>query len=186
MTVLVAAMVLLAVLCLFDLVLTFGVIRRLREHTGHLEFLLNGGVGADTVRAALPRPGSTVSEFEAVTTAGQTITRDFFTGPTVVAVFTNHCETCRERLPSFVEYAKNTHGSGVLVLLQAEEGHETTDAMLAELEAVGPVVLEITQGSLGRALNVSIFPAFCLIDAGGVIRAAEIALDDLPLAAARS
>ncbi len=96
MAILIAAVVVVGGLCLLDLLLTFGVIRRLREHTR----MLTAAAGPAQI------VGLAVGESPEPFTA-ETISGDVVTGPTglrVIAFFSSWCSVCPERVPPFVEY----------------------------------------------------------------------------------
>ncbi|MFR9780124.1 hypothetical protein ACL02O_29220 [Micromonospora sp. MS34] len=72
MTYLVTALVVVAALCLFNLLLSFGMIRRLRQHTELLNRPLHEPAERDLVRPV----GSTVGEFATTTVDGEPVSRD--------------------------------------------------------------------------------------------------------------
>src|SRR5690349_19483902 len=91
-----AVAVLAGALCLLNLVLTLGVVRRLREHAVLL---------AKLQPAAAPNPmlavGEQVGSFETVTVDGHPVSRDALDGPTLLGIFSPNCSACAERLPKF-------------------------------------------------------------------------------------
>jgi len=72
----ITAVLLVGALCALNLVLTLGVIKRLREHTD----LLAAGSNAPTIGI-----GQEVGEFSARTVDGETVSPDLLSGETVVA-----------------------------------------------------------------------------------------------------
>lgn len=170
---LIAFVAVVGVLCAVDLVLSVGIIRRLREHSEALAALRRGpGVMAPA--------GSAVGPFTAVTTDGETVSDDTLTGtPTLVGVFSPGCPACAERMPSFVDAAKNRAGgrSSVLAVLAGRE--EDVAAERAALEPVARVVIDGSGGGLTRALSVSGFPAFALVDASRTILASGTSMEGL-------
>lgn len=179
---LVAAVVVVGLLCLLDLLLTFGVIRRLREHTTHLEKLLDGA------RLGLRAPGERVDDFAATTTDGEPVSRGLLSGETVVAFFSPACGPCKEKAPAFAEQvrARSLDRQQVLAVV-AEDGADGEDegaAMARALAAAGRVVRDGTgERSVAAAFGVSAFPAYCLVDAEGVIRVVGPDLERLLVAA---
>ncbi|MGW9212989.1 TlpA family protein disulfide reductase [Embleya sp. NPDC055664] len=157
---LIAAVVVLTVLCLLNLLLTFGIVRKLRAQR-------------DDSRpgpAALALPvGSTAPNFSAVTTTGETITRDGL-GETLFGFFSPNCPACTERLPRFVEAARRESGREVLAVLHGDDA--ATRAQAAALRDVARVVVEASpDGPLGTAFAITGYPAFGLIDAHGTVTA---------------
>lgn len=173
---LVALLVVVGAVAVLNLLLTVGVIRRLREHTQRLSTL-----GAAPV-AAMLAAGQRVGAFAATTTDGEPVTRDLLSGPTLVGVFTPGCGACEERLPDFLTRARDFPGGRAQVLaVVAGEAGETT-AYRDRLTGAARVVVEPPAGGpLATALEVSAFPAFGLLDADGVVVASGLRPDDLPV-----
>ncbi|MFJ3229745.1 hypothetical protein [Streptomyces sp. NPDC086787] len=160
---LVTAVVLLAVLCLLNLLLTFGVIRKLRAQAAEK---------ADRVADGLIIPaGSTVAAFSAVTTDGERISRESL-GETMLGFFTPGCQACKERLPLFVDQARTiTRETGRSVLAVVHGTEEETREQVAALSEVAHVVVEAGDGPLGEAFEVTGYPVFGLISADGTLSA---------------
>src|SRR5438270_353683 len=89
----VAALVLLGLLCLLNLLLTVGILRRMRAQPA---------TGAGTPFAL--RPGSAIGEFAATTTDGEPLTAATLDG--TVAFFSADCPACHDTLPDFLAYAR--------------------------------------------------------------------------------
>ena len=106
MPILIAAVVVVGCLCLLNLLLTFGVIRRLREHTSMLT-----GVGGSEPPPIGLAAGKPPGAFSAVATSGEEVSGA--AGLEVVAFFSSWCSICPERVPPFVEYLSGHHiGAG--------------------------------------------------------------------------
>jgi thiol-disulfide isomerase/thioredoxin len=188
MSVLTAAVLVVGLASAFNLLLTFGVIRRLREHsellgskTGAPEF--TGPPG--TVRGSGPGPavGTTVESFTARTVDDVQITRDSLVDGTLVGFFNHGCEPCAQLLPEFVAYAAQRPGGRQRVLAvvstQPESDHAEVRAIVAQLGAVAQV-LDGPQGeTVTTAFGVRGWPALVEIDAGGTVTAAEPTLTNL-------
>ncbi|SEL43193.1 TlpA disulfide reductase family protein [Nonomuraea pusilla] len=168
---LVAAVIVLGLLCLVNLVLTLAVIRRLRVHTLRLAEL------GPATRAPLVQPGTRLGDFSATAVEGETVSRAFFSGPSVVAVFSTECASCHERLPEFTSYLAETRPERVLAVVTGDPGE--AGRFTRELTAA-TVVLEPMGGPVSRALQVSQFPSFYLVDGDGVVVAADTAPGRLP------
>jgi hypothetical protein len=168
-----AALILVGAICLLDLILTLGVIRRLREHTTHLETLLRAGAGAPAA-SGLPAVGGTVGEFAARTLDGEDLSRRSLSGETLVAFFSPGCKPCLEKLPGFLDHAARRIGGRRLVLAIVAGGDAAGAEMAETLSPVARVVVEDGyDGPVARAFGVREYPAFCLVDSEGTIVAAE-------------
>lgn len=174
MAVMWAAIVLVGAVCALDLVLTLGVVRRLKEHTAHLEGLLRAGP-AGAFPGGLPAVGATVGEFTATTLDGEEIGRSSLSGETLVAFFSSGCAPCVEKLPGFLAHARERIGGRRLILAVVAPGEQAETAkMTAELRQVATVVVdENYAGGVARAFSVTEYPAFCLVDSEGTVLAVE-------------
>jgi thiol-disulfide isomerase/thioredoxin len=172
--VLIGAVILVGTIGLLDLVLTVGVIRRLREHTA----LLSGPRGGLTPFTEL---GQEIGEFSTSTVNGQPLDRDELSSETLVGFFTPQCTPCKERIGGFVEYARSVPGGPARVLAAViGDGDEAAD-MVSLLRPVANVVLERRGGPLAEAFQVRAYPTVVKVAAGGdgrvVVVDNEVALD---------
>lgn len=161
----VAALVLVGALAALNLIFTFGVIRRLREHEAALG---RRGPGHDDHPVMLA-PGATVGDFAASTVDGEPVSRELLAGTTLVGFVSPSCPACHERLPQFVELAR-THAGGrgqVLAVVVAPDGDEGAATIVAQLDAVARVVREPDRGPLVTAFGVEGYPAFALVGPHG-------------------
>jgi hypothetical protein len=162
----VAAVAFLALaVCLLNLLLTLGVIRRLRAHSELLSKLSSG---------RQPHPilaeGRTVEPFEAVASTGEPLSRDGLSGRTLVGAFTPHCSACEEKLPAFVDYAKAFPGGRDQVIAVVVAPEDAADTYRARLEPVARVVVEPPMtGGVRTALSLNSFPAFGVLDESGTV-----------------
>jgi peroxiredoxin len=171
---LVAAVTVVSALTLLNLLLTYGVIRRLREH----EKLL-AGAGSPAPAVDLP-VGAPLPEFTAVTSDGRTVThQDLRTGTAWVAFFSPACTPCREQLPLFADAVRDAGQDGVLVVISRDG---TDPAALAEFGAPLPaacqVVVEDHPRQLATAFGVIGEPTFLLFK-DGTLAAREHVVDDI-------
>src|SRR4051794_30448972 len=101
---LIAAVVLLGALVVVNLVLTLGIVWRLREHADLIGKALSGEATADPDRGYfIMRAGSPLPAFSATTVDGAVAPN---TGPLLIGFFSSTCSACVQRLPGFIEYAK--------------------------------------------------------------------------------
>jgi hypothetical protein len=154
---------LIGLLCLLNLALMLGVIRRLREHSARI----SSGISAQ------PDPmlsvGEMVDEFTTTTVDGEPVSRDLLTGQTIVGFFDPDCELCHEHLPGFIAEAGASGRERALAVVRGS-GDDATE-MVALLTPAARVVTEQRRGPVARAFHVKAMPSFCRLDESHVIRA---------------
>lgn len=174
MAVLYVLVALFGALTLLNLLLTFGIIRRLRERPA---------AGPATYPGVLPS-GSLVGDFATRDLRQQPLSRADLDGRTLVGFFSPGCDACTEQLPAFVAAARSTASgprrSWAVVVGDAESASQ----YLPSLEPVARVILQNEDESLLTAFSVQAFPYFFVVDAAGRVVAGSVAVDDLPVAAA--
>ena len=183
MAVLVVSVMVLCFLCLFDLVLTLGVLRRLREHEARLEKAPDYG-SLDNLASSL-MPGSRPDPFTATTTDGGVVTLDDLVDGTVVAFMSPHCKSCVANLPSFVEHV-GVMPAGRRQVIAVVMGEEVeAKPMAARLEPVAQVVVEHMNGPLAAAFKVTAMPVIFVLKGDGMVAATSYEIDQLlgPMAA---
>ncbi|MEU6477102.1 hypothetical protein ABZ858_09450 [Streptomyces sp. NPDC047017] len=169
---LVAAVALIAVLCLLNLLLTFGVIRKLRAQAQEKD--------AKVAEGLIIPAGSPVPAFDAVTTTGERIARDDL-GETMLGFFSPGCRACEERLPLFVEQARTTaRATGRSVLAVVHGTEEEAVPQVAALSEVAHVVVESEDGPLGQIFDITGYPVFGLITSDGTLAATAFDPGRLP------
>lgn len=163
-----AAALVIAVLCMLNLTLLLGVIRRLHDHTESLSRLLGDRPPA---RSALPtgqRPGT----FHATTMHGEPVVRQELA---LVGFLSQDCRRCQERLPLFVQAARGMPEGRRQVLAVVVAGPEVVQpdnpasSHLNRLSEVAQVVVEQLDGPIAEAFHVKGFPSFCLLSPDGVV-----------------
>ncbi|MFD2417284.1 TlpA family protein disulfide reductase [Amycolatopsis pigmentata] len=155
MTVLVAAVILIGLLCGLDLLLTLGVVKRLRQHTE----LLSGGAGVvSTTDLAV---GDPVGAFQTSTVDGERLDDRTLAGTSVVAFFSPDCGPCKEKMPKFVEFAATMPRDRVLAVVAATP--EEAAPAVAALAPVARVVVEGPDGPLGAAFQVNGYPTILAV-----------------------
>jgi ATP-binding cassette subfamily B protein len=146
MSYLVAAVVLLGVLCLLNLLLTLGIVRRLRTQPGwppEQLFALS--------------PGSALGEFRVTTTTGELVTHDTVTG--LVGFFSAGCEACQDVLPRFVQRAREAGRGNVLAIVGGSDG----EAVQALAPVAQIVLAGLDGGPVARAFQNTWTPALYLV-----------------------
>ena len=163
----VAALVLVGALALFNLILTFGVIRRLRAQA---DLSAPGTVVDGPVVPA----GTPVGPFSVVATDGAEVTDASLAGETVVGFFSPQCGPCEEALPAFEEYARRApDGRRQVVAVVVPPPSEGTDgpeagALAARLAPVARVVVQEGKGPMLTAFGVDAYPSLIIVDDGAV------------------
>jgi thiol-disulfide isomerase/thioredoxin len=188
MPVLAATVLVVGLVSVFNLLLTFGVIRRLREHSA----LLGSGTGVPefsglpgAVRGSGPGPavGTTIEPFTARTLDDAKLTRDSLVDGTLVGFFNHGCEPCAELLPEFVAYAADRAGGRQRVLAvvsrRPDSDHAEVRALVAQLDAVAQVLDGPQAETVAAAFGVHGWPVLVEIDAGGTVTAVGVTLTDL-------
>lgn len=174
MNLLAVAVVLVGVLCLLDLVLTLGVVRRLREHSERLAAL---SMPPDEI--ALAHKGDHVAPFTATTVDGAAVSNTDLEEPTLVAFFSPDCPSCEEQLAPFAEYARAFPGGSdrTLIVITSETGGARYHR---ELDGLGRRVAEAElTGVVQQAFKTRGYPAFAVVVDGEVMQSAH-GVADLP------
>jgi thiol-disulfide isomerase/thioredoxin len=154
MLVVIAAIVLVGVLCLLDLVLTVGVIRRLREHSVALSTMSATGRFPPSISV-----GDQVGRFTAISVDDAPLRDDMLTAPTLVGFFSPTCEPCKELLPAFQAFARRMPGGPDRVVAVVVADSDEADMLVSELRQVGRVVVEERSGgALSAAFGVWVYP----------------------------
>jgi hypothetical protein len=160
MPIIIAAVTVIGGLCLLDLLLTFGVIRRLREHT---DMLTRGPARPELGLSAgeLPEPFSTVTiDGELVSGAA---------GLRVVAFFSSGCSICPERVAPFADYLRD-HGIKRDSTLAVSIGPGSSPPpYLAEIAELARICVEEDGGEIAKAFKIAGFPAFFVLDDDGAV-----------------
>ena len=176
MITLACAVAIVGALCVLDLLLTFGVVRRLREHTALLGRMQpSAGLGIGLSAGETPEP-FTVTNTEAVTMQGPA-------GLGVVAFFSTTCPLCPKRVPAFIDYvrAHPVTRDEVLVVIAGESAESVP--YLADLAEVARVSFEPSRGPVSQGFAVKGVPAFFVLNAAGAILASGHDAAALPVPA---
>lgn len=161
----VAALVLLGLLCLLNLLLTVGILRRMRA-------------GSPSTTPFALRPGSAVGEFTATTTDGEPITAAALTG--TVAFFSADCPACHDTLPDFLAHAREQGRDNVLAVF----GGDDPDTVRALAEVARVVTADLDGGPVAAAFRNTWTPALYVVADGRVVATAG-RVHELPVPAGR-
>jgi thiol-disulfide isomerase/thioredoxin len=154
---LIAAVALALALTLLNLLLTLGIIRRLRE--------MRDG---DAAGPGILGQGRTPADFAAIDTDGREVTRTQLSGTVLVGFFATTCSACLTELPRFVARAGDAPGGRDHVLAVVQGDGPAAQDMTRQLTGAGRVVVEGPNGPIAGAFEVKAFPAWCLLDNGTV------------------
>jgi thiol-disulfide isomerase/thioredoxin len=168
-----AAVVLVGILGLANLLFVIFLARRIREL----------GTAPAAASDAGPRPpgyahralmGQKPGQFQAVTTTGRTVSPDSLSGGrALIGFFSPGCGPCHEQVPDFATLAKTMPGGPDQVIAVVSGPPHRAAEFAAELEGTASVVLErSTQGALGpvaRAFNSYGWPSFYMLGADGTV-----------------
>jgi hypothetical protein len=179
-TFLTALVVVVGIVGVLNLLLLFGVIRRLKEHDQAIAKLPQGalhGPPADSMRA----PGSEVDEFTAVSTDDVVVSKESLAGETMVGFFSASCAPCIENAPTFAARAAGVPGGkdSVLAIVVAD-GEDDPSGLVGVLGAGARVVVEDYDGPIAAAFGVTAFPTYAVV-ASGKITASAIDMSMLPV-----
>ncbi|GAA0984046.1 hypothetical protein GCM10009555_057030 [Acrocarpospora macrocephala] len=168
MTIGLSAVLVLCGLVAVNLVLTGGIIRKLREYererAGHTDGWQPGL--AD---------GAKVPSFTAATTTGETVDEEILRdGVTLVGFFSTDCGSCLPKAPDFADTAASTPALAVV-----SAGRTAADDLRQALDAVGKVVVEAEGGPVATAFAVAAYPLFFLVGPDGAVLASGHELDPL-------
>ncbi|MEW2289295.1 hypothetical protein [Streptomyces sp. NPDC047841] len=184
MSIVIAVLVLVGLLCLLDLVLTVGVVKRLREHTELLAARGGGRLSLGT--------GDEVGEFSAVTVDGERVHDGMIHSETVVAFFSPTCGPCKEKLPKFAEYARSVPRGReqvlAAVIADSPEEAEAAAPMLTALRPVARVLTGRDADAVAEACKVQGFPVVLKVNRstdGRLLVMADQVDVDRPAVAAR-
>lgn len=166
MSYLAAAVVLVGLLCVLNLFLTLGLIRRLREQR------------AAQPQSATPptalKPGSPIGDFATTTIDGEPVSRQNLVG--LVGFFSAGCTPCHDLAPRFAEHAAGAPRQDVLAVVAGDDPE-----LVAALSPAARVVTEDFDGVVTTAFQNAWTPALYLVDAGHRVVATGGRLEDLPV-----
>jgi thiol-disulfide isomerase/thioredoxin len=164
-----AAVVLLAVLGMLNLLLTLAIVRRLRAMN----------------QQPPPEPliqGSAIRPFTTKTIDGGIVSeRDLRGGRSLVGYFSPGCPPCEAARPRFVAYAAGLDRDRVLAVIVDGTADDATD----DLAAVARVAVASERDTVVGALSAYGYPAVFLLDEDGRVLAADTTVDGLPMVTAR-
>lgn len=175
-TFLTALIIVVGIVCVLNLVLVFGVIRRLKEHDQAIAKIPSG---AGVLSASMRAPGSEVDEFTSVSTDDVPVTKEALNAETMVGFFSVSCAPCVENAPKFAAHAAGR--DNVLTVVVAGDDDDPAE-MVGVLGGSARVVVEGYDGPMATAFGVTAFPAYAVV-ADGRITATALDVTALPVPA---
>lgn len=175
MPILIAAVAVVGALCLLDLLLTFGVIRRLKEHSAMLAERGGGMAGPDVIGLA---EGESPAAFSATTLDGQLL--DNSAPLRVAGFFSTRCSICPERVPPLMEYLAAHHVDRARTLAVVVGDEAQPPPYLESLAEFAQICMEQEDGEIAKAFKVAGYPAFCVLGADGTVLASGYDPAELP------
>jgi thiol-disulfide isomerase/thioredoxin len=176
MAVLAAAVVFVGLLCFFDLLLSFAIIRKLRHAAP------DGGPVPQLPGLAALSHGRPVPPFTATTIVSTQLSLSDFAGrPALFAFFGAECKPCRDHLDQFAAYARGFPGGVRHVSVIVAGSADAAADIVVALQDLAQIVIEPDFGPVATAFSVAAFPTFVTVDPDGRIDHAAWAIRDLPL-----
>jgi peroxiredoxin len=155
------------IVVLFNLFLTFALIRRFNSKDNS-----NSNSNSETKRKIIDlKVGDHAPDFTAETLNGETVTLTSFAGYKTVFIFiSTHCEPCEKLLPHIKPLKDKAISAGVKLVLVSAAEVEAARAY-AEEEAINLPVLVAPRNTntFIKDYKVNATPAFCFITAQGSI-----------------
>ncbi|MCT2590615.1 hypothetical protein LHJ74_11970 [Streptomyces sp. N2-109] len=150
---LIAALVLVGALSIFQLMLLLAVLRRLREHEARFERIAEGGALSGGYDPSV-LVGRQVPELAHAASPGD--------APRPVGFFSVGCDACHEQAPAFVASAATRGASAVVV-------GDTPEELVGLLDGVPAVTVGVRSEELAKAVDIQVFPTFLEVDGDGLI-----------------
>ncbi|TMR95483.1 TlpA family protein disulfide reductase [Nonomuraea basaltis] len=159
-----AAVVVVGLLSVVNLLLMVGVIRRLRTLAAQPAF------GPPMMDGLLI--GERMPEFAAMTTAGEPVSHGLLGGPALIGFFSPGCQPCEELLPRFIARARRFSSQAFAVVVADPD--EDVAEEIERLGDVARVVVEAPMGDLQSAFKVRGYPTVYVIDADGTVAGTDL------------
>lgn len=152
--ILIISTILLWVIVLFNLLLTFGLIRRMNARSGM--------PAIETLEIGQPAP-----DFTAQTLDDDLVTLAQYTGQQLALIFISPtCKPCVEKLPDLEALAPKAKQHGVTLLLVYKANAKETRASVTEHGITLPILISSkSEHSLWRNYKVGGTPFYCVLDA---------------------
>ena len=177
---LIAAVVLVGAIATLNLLLTVGVIRRLREHTTQLANVGSGGMPPG------PGVGDEINEFATTAIDETPVSDKDLSNFALVSVMSPGCGPCEEKLPKLVALLEEGHLQKKSVLAVIAGNEEDAVPMITALRDLAVVVREDSgTGAVQDATGIRSYPTM-FTASGGKFASMVHNLEDLKKKAAKA
>jgi len=157
--------ILLWLVVLFNLLLTFALIRKLRQVTANESEPFTKMVDVKIGEPAPPLVAETL-------TTGKNLTFNDFLGRTINFIFISpNCSACRESLPKYEAMIPKAKKDGIEVVLVSFADPTKTKNLINNYNLHSSTVITPEGGLFQTNYKIHGWPSFCLIDAKGIVRA---------------
>ncbi|MGL5851130.1 MAG: peroxiredoxin family protein [Phycicoccus sp.] len=168
-----SVVVLLALLVVGNLLLTWGMVRRLRALQEHVSAM------TDPMPENGLEAGDEAPDFSASTPSGDLVTRDdVVRGRTVLAFLSPHCDACEEHLPAVRRLGRSAGPEAVVAVVDGtpeESGH-----LVEGLQGDVPVLFAARSiNDLMSRYRVNVFPSYYVVDADHLVSSTHLDVDEL-------
>lgn len=171
---LIAAVILLSLFSLGHMLVTVGLIRRIRTMAAE-----SGSGTAPPIPPTLA-VGQSPGEFATATQEGRRFERSGLPGGrSLIGFFSTTCEPCAENAPRFAEYARSFDPGRVVAVIQDGEPGAAQTFGERYLDGVD-VLVEAMNGPVARAFAVEAFPTMYVLDAEGRVEHSAFNTSRLP------
>jgi thiol-disulfide isomerase/thioredoxin len=179
---LIAAVVLIGLACAANLMLTFGVIRRLKAAAD-----LGAAAGPGRGMPPLLPVGGQLPAFRTQTVGGGRLDNAALAGArTLIGFFSTQCEPCREHAPDFLRYAAAEKIDPERVVAVVQGTVDQTSEFVGSCLRGGADVMVVAEpdgGPVAKSLGAVAFPQFYLVDGDGTLETVELSINLLPTTA---
>jgi thiol-disulfide isomerase/thioredoxin len=120
-----------------------------------------------------------MGEFTVLTVDGDLVSKSSLTGTAVLGFLTPECGPCQQLLPQFIESVAALSGGRRQALVVVVGSPAKCGELACLLSPISRVVVESPDGPVQRALGVSGYPAFAVVDEQHTVVASGTTLDVL-------
>src|SRR5689334_13373603 len=178
--VLVAALVLIGLLLVLNLLLTVAVIRKLRRHDEQLQ-----GISRTPGLSVLPAvmAGDVVPAFATTATDGPLTQVDLLRTSTLIAFAAPGCSGCEAARPQLIEElaARRSRGEAGIVVIADDQG-DGGELAGAFSEHARVILEHPADGPIHQALGISMYPNYVLVDPDGRVNTVGGSLTEVAVA----
>jgi peroxiredoxin len=164
MTILILSSFLLWLCVIFNLILTFALVRR-----------MNIAFSTDT--EDMMQTGEAIPPFEAETLTGQIASRDDYIGREITMVFVSaNCGPCKEQMPNLRKWYPLAKQAGMELLIVSTSDPRSTTELVEELGGFEYPILIAPEGitSIKADYKITATPSYYIIDASGKVKAGAL------------